>query len=145
MRQRRSRRFSHGSAAAPTRAQGPRSPVQTADRVGRVAASAPAGAATACGSGSASEARHREHGERCFYPALRAGDTERLLEESLTEHLTMKSLLVSLLDLESGEAGRFDEQFAALKQEVLHHVQIEEQDLLPKARDLLGDEQLARI
>ena len=82
--------------------------------------------------------------ERHFYPAVRERRTADILEESLTEHLQMKSIIAQMVDTEVG-----DEQWEllcdALKTEVLHHVEEEESQLFPKVVKIMDAEQLEEI
>jgi hemerythrin-like domain-containing protein len=79
--------------------------------------------------------------EHHFYPAVSMQDSKDLVDESYDEHLEVKRLTLHLLD-----AGPSDAEFAAKLEElqglVEDHVEKEENDLFPMARELLGTEQL---
>ncbi len=82
--------------------------------------------------------------ERHFYPAMREPKTHELIEQSLADHLTMKSILRSLLDMDLGDPS-FDAQLEALKAEVFHHVEEEESKLFLKVPSVLNRDQLTQI
>lgn len=79
--------------------------------------------------------------EEHFYPAIRASETEDLVEESYEEHMSMKRLLADLIDLSPGDET-FDAKIAKLKEEVHHHaVEEEEGKLFPKVEKLIDRDQ----
>ncbi|HEY1587720.1 MAG TPA: hemerythrin domain-containing protein [Polyangia bacterium] len=82
--------------------------------------------------------------ENIFYPACKNEDTEETLLEALEEHLAAKRLLADLLDMDP-----MDEVFMAkinvLKESILRHVEEEEEEILPEARRLLGDDMLMAL
>lgn len=79
--------------------------------------------------------------ERHFYPAVRASRTEDILLESLEEHLSLKRVLVDLLEL-APDDERFEPKLHVLKEQVEHHHKEEEEKLFPKARKLFDDARL---
>jgi hemerythrin superfamily protein len=86
-------------------------------------------------------AAHATMEERLFYPSVYVGPTESKLREAVEEHLAVKRVIADLLDLEPA-----DEQFKA-KMKVLedlfeHHVQEEEQTLLPSVQKLFSKQEL---
>ena len=73
--------------------------------------------------------------------ALYYGDNLDILrryvpDESVEEHLSMKRLLTDLLDTD-GDDEQFLERIAALKDQVEHHVQEEENELFPRVQRFL--------
>ena len=82
--------------------------------------------------------------ERHFYPTVRDEKTEKLLLESVEEHLAVKRLIADLLKAEPEEPS-FAAKVKVLKEEIEHHVEEEESELFPQARRLLGPEQLLAI
>ncbi|HLT29030.1 MAG TPA: hemerythrin domain-containing protein [Myxococcaceae bacterium] len=84
---------------------------------------------------------HTEIEEDTFYPAVRAEDTQSLLREAVEEHLSVKRLLVDLLNMEPDDE-RFIAALTTLKEQVAHHVEEEEKELMPKARSNLSREAL---
>src|SRR6476620_2288945 len=79
-----------------------------------------------------------------FYPAVKASSTERILHESLEEHLAVKRLLADLLSL-SPEDEKFDAKLELLAEEVRHHVNEERTQLFPKVRQLIDEDQLEAL
>jgi len=82
--------------------------------------------------------------ERHFYPSVKERSTEGILLESLEEHLAVKRVIADLLRLDAG-----DETFAAkvkvLEDEVLHHVEEEEDTLFPLVEQMFDDEALESL
>jgi len=82
--------------------------------------------------------------EQVFYPAVRAKRTEDIVLESLEEHLSLKRLLADLLVLDPAEQT-FVPKFKVLAEQAEHHHKEEEENLFPKVRKLLDDEQLESV
>jgi hemerythrin superfamily protein len=80
--------------------------------------------------------------EQIFYPATKEAEPTRdLVLESIEEHKQIKMVLA---DLEQTDKST-EEWGAALKvlrEDVMHHVGEEEDDLFPKVRKVLSNEQL---
>jgi len=85
---------------------------------------------------------HAEIEEKIFYPAAKEAEPTRdLVLESIEEHKQIKMVLA---DLEQTDKTT-DEWGAALKvlkEDVMHHVGEEEDELFPKVRKILSKEQL---
>jgi iron-sulfur cluster repair protein YtfE (RIC family) len=91
--------------------------------------------------------------EEIFYPALREhGDAQDkdLVAEASDEHAGAKELIERLRGM-TPEDPQFTTLFQQLQEEVAHHLQEEETEMLPKAQeelvgrlDALGEEMLAR-
>lgn len=81
--------------------------------------------------------------ERHFYPAVRARDTERLVEEAYEEHLEVKQL--TLDGMKAMETPAFESRATALQEAVEHHVEEEEEELFPKVQKLMGKDALEAI
>jgi iron-sulfur cluster repair protein YtfE (RIC family) len=91
--------------------------------------------------------------EEIFYPALREqGDAQdkELVAEAYDEHAIAKHLIEQLRGMTTADP-QFVTLFQQLQQDVEHHVQEEETEMLPKAEeelksrlDALGEEMLAR-
>ena len=85
---------------------------------------------------------HAEIEEKIFYPAAKEVEPTRdLVLESIEEHKQIKMVLA---DLEQTDKTT-DEWGAALKvlkEDVMHHVGEEEEELFPKVRKILSKEQL---
>ena len=86
---------------------------------------------------------HASLEEEIFYPALRqkagGGEDRQMLEEAYQEHAQAKTLIQQLRGMQAS-----DPQFATLmqqlQQDVEHHVQEEETEMLPKAEQELSDQ-----
>jgi hemerythrin superfamily protein len=89
---------------------------------------------------------HAKIEEEIFYPACLEGekDAQKIVHESFEEHKIVKTLIAEL-----GRMSPSDEQFDAkatvLKENVEHHAKEEEDDLFPKAEDILGDDGLREL
>ncbi len=84
---------------------------------------------------------HAEIEEKLFYPESKQENTEDILRESLEEHLSMKRLLVDIIEGEV-EDEQFDARIEVLKEQVEHHVEEEEKELFPKVRKALSKDEL---
>lgn len=82
--------------------------------------------------------------EKIFYPEVRARRTEDILLESLEEHVQIKRVLSDLLDMECSDE-RFDSTMKVLKEQVEHHVEEEENDLMPKVSKLFDKDTLEML
>jgi len=85
---------------------------------------------------------HAEIEEKIFYPAAKGAEPTRdLVLESIEEHKQIKMVLADLgqTDMRTAEwtAG-----LKVLKEDVMHHVGEEENDLFPKVKKILSKEQL---
>ena len=92
---------------------------------------------------------HTKVEEEIFYPAFRAAaeesDDERMFHEALEEHRAVELLV--LPDLERTDPGstEFGGRVKVLKELVLHHAEEEEDELFPRARELLGRDALKEL
>jgi hemerythrin superfamily protein len=85
--------------------------------------------------------------EETFYPAVRAKarkDGKELIAEAVEEHHLVKVTLGELAGL-SPEDDAFDAKVQVLIENVRHHVEEEESEMLPQAEEILGEEELARL
>src|SRR5438309_12045607 len=85
---------------------------------------------------------HAEIEEKIFYPAAKGAEPTRdLVLESIEEHKQIKMVLADLgqTDMRTAEwtAG-----LKVLKEDVMHHVGEEENDLFPKVKKILSKEAL---
>ncbi len=87
---------------------------------------------------------HAKIEETHFYPAVKAARTEDILLESLEEHLSIKRALSDLLDMDPGDEA-FDAKLRVLQELVEHHVEEEENDLFPKVKKILSQDELIAI
>lgn len=87
--------------------------------------------------------------EEIFYPAVRARLGKDIMNEADEEH-HVADILIAELDAMDGHCDHFDAKFNVLAENVLHHIQEEESEMLPKAQELqlnfvkLGQRMLAR-
>jgi hemerythrin superfamily protein len=85
--------------------------------------------------------------EESYYPAVEAKarkDGKELVAEAVEEHHVVKILLGELATM-SAEDDAFDAKVTVLMENVRHHVEEEEQELLPQSEEILGEEELARL
>jgi len=73
--------------------------------------------------------------EELFYPAVREHLKNGVMNEADEEHHVAK-LLIAELDAMNADNDHFDAKFTVLAESVRHHIKEEENDMLPKARDL---------
>ena len=78
---------------------------------------------------------HAEAEEDIFYPAVRdAIDDEDVLDEAQVEHASARDLIEQLGDME-GDDPLYDATVKVLSEYVQHHVEEEEGQMFPKARE----------
>ena len=88
---------------------------------------------------------HTQIEEKVFYPALRNNDeTEDQIEESFEEHQEVKDMLAEMSGLQAGN-DEFMSMMGDLRESVEHHVEEEENELFPKAQQILGDSRLQEM
>jgi hemerythrin-like domain-containing protein len=90
---------------------------------------------------------HAELEERIFYPACREledEDAQKMVGESLEEHLIVKRLIKELRALQ-GSDEKFESKAAVLKESVEHHADEEEKDLFPAAEREFDDARLREL
>jgi iron-sulfur cluster repair protein YtfE (RIC family) len=87
-------------------------------------------------------AMHAALEERIFYPATNAARREEALHEAVEEH---RSANRHIADIVRGYVleEQIDAKMNVLMGQIEHHVEEEEKELFPKARNLLGAERLA--
>jgi Hemerythrin HHE cation binding domain len=76
--------------------------------------------------------------EELFYPAVREHLKNGVMNEADEEH-HIANVLIAELDAMSAGDDHFDAKFTVLAESVRHHIKEEEDDMLPKARDLKID------
>lgn len=85
--------------------------------------------------------------EEIIYPAIRALDDDEehveKMDEALEEHHAAKLLIAELAGMTSDEE-RYDAKFKVLAEAVRHHIEEEENEVLPKAEQSLDLEELGR-
>jgi hemerythrin superfamily protein len=85
--------------------------------------------------------------EESYYPAVEAKakkDGKELVAEAVEEHHVVRVLLGELRSM-SSEDEAFDAKVSVLMENVRHHVEEEEGELLPRSEKLLGTDELARL
>jgi hemerythrin-like domain-containing protein len=90
---------------------------------------------------------HAQVEEEIFYPAVRNlifGGEGSKVDEAYREHQTLKDLLnqMAALDVVSDE---FDGKLAELKQNIQHHVEVEENDMFSLVSERMSSERLEEI
>ena len=79
---------------------------------------------------------HEAIEEEIFYPALKQhAETKDITLEGYEEHLVMDELDGVPVDDETWAA-----KFSVLKENIEHHIEEEEGEMFPKAREVIGDE-----
>jgi len=76
--------------------------------------------------------------EELFYPAIREQLKNGVMNEADEEHHVAK-VLIAELDAMNGDNDHYDAKFTVLAESVRHHIKEEENEMLPKARDLKID------
>lgn len=76
--------------------------------------------------------------EEIFYPAVRKPVGKEIMNEADEEHHVAK-LLIAELESMDGSESHFDAKFTVLAENVRHHIKEEEDEMLPKARDVKVD------
>jgi hemerythrin superfamily protein len=82
--------------------------------------------------------------ERHFYPSVKERSTEAILLESVEEHLAIKRVIADLLQLDASDE-RFAAKVKVLEDEVMHHVEEEEETLFPRVEQMFDDEALESL
>jgi hemerythrin-like domain-containing protein len=84
---------------------------------------------------------HSKIEEEIFYPAVRekAGkEGKELVAEGVEEHHVVDVLIEELKGLEP-EDEQYDAKFTVLTENVEHHIEEEEKEMMPEAKEALGD------
>jgi hemerythrin superfamily protein len=73
--------------------------------------------------------------EEIFYPAVKkeVDDGSSMVQEAIEEHQTVKQLISKLKGMQQAE--EFESQFSQLMENVQHHVEEEESEMLPKVEE----------
>jgi hemerythrin superfamily protein len=85
--------------------------------------------------------------EETYYPAVEAKarrDGKELIGEAIEEHHVVKLLLGELAAL-SPEDDAYDAKVTVLMENVRHHVEEEESEMLPQSEEILGRDELTRL
>ena len=78
--------------------------------------------------------------EEIFYPATREAseETDDMIDEAVVEHASAKDLIAQILEMDPGD-DLYDAKVKVLSELVEHHVEEEEEEMFPKARELKLD------
>lgn len=76
--------------------------------------------------------------EELFHPAVRKAIGKEIMNEADEEHHVAK-LLIAELDSMDGSESHYDAKFMVLAENVRHHIQEEENEMLPKAKGVKLD------
>ena len=88
---------------------------------------------------------HTEVEERVFYPALQEYDETRdLIKEARVEHEKVENLLKQI-EAVARDSRDFNNLIAELKREVKQHVKEEENEIFPKAKNILDENQIEQL
>ena len=83
---------------------------------------------------------HAHIEETVFYPAVREADELKdMVLESLEEHKQVKTLLREMENLTS-DSEKFEPKLKVLMENVEHHVEEEESEMLPEAETVLAEQ-----
>lgn len=74
--------------------------------------------------------------EEIFYPAVKkeVDDGSSMVQEAIEEHQTVKQLISKLKGMQEADE-QFESQFSQLMENVQHHVEEEESEMLPKVEE----------
>ncbi|MDQ1921764.1 hemerythrin domain-containing protein [Massilia pseudoviolaceinigra] len=80
--------------------------------------------------------KHATAEEEIFYPAVRAATkkNEDLVDEATVEHASAKDLIAQIMEMEATEE-LFDAKVKVLSEMIEHHVEEEENEMFPMARN----------
>ncbi|HWF10008.1 MAG TPA: hemerythrin domain-containing protein [Bryobacteraceae bacterium] len=81
---------------------------------------------------------HSAMEEEIFYPAIRPHVGVRMMDESDEEHHVAR-LLIAEIDAHAGDPGHLDAKFTVLAENIRHHIDEEEEQVLPKAQEMKID------
>ncbi|GAA1750560.1 MULTISPECIES: hemerythrin domain-containing protein [Streptomonospora] len=90
--------------------------------------------------------RHSVAEEQYMYPAARKAlpDGDEIADHEIGEHAEAERVMSELSGLEPVDP-RFEELLSTLMSDIRHHVQDEENDLLPRLREACGQQELAEL
>jgi len=92
---------------------------------------------------------HSAMEEEIFYPAVRPHVGSQMMNEADEEHHVAR-VLIAELDAHAGDPGHLDAKFTVLAENIKHHINEEEEQVLPRAREMkidfeaLGRQMIAR-
>lgn len=86
--------------------------------------------------------------EEIFYPAFRDADAKangELFHESMEEHRIIDEMVIPDLELAEPGSDEFAGRAKVLRELVEHHAEDEEEEMFPKAREMLGGKELEEL
>src|ERR1043166_673068 len=91
--------------------------------------------------------QHTKLEEQILYPELAGSSETRLLvDESYREHQRIREIMAKMENLRKDQhCDRWDDKLKELQQNLKHHVAREEDELFPKAMQLLGKPRLESL
>jgi len=91
--------------------------------------------------------QHIKLEEQMLYPELAgSSETRPLVDESYREHQRIREILAKMEKLRKDQhCDRWDDKLQELKQNLRHHIAREEDELFPKAVQLLGQARLENL
>jgi hemerythrin-like domain-containing protein len=80
--------------------------------------------------------------EEIFYPAFeKASGEENVVAEAEEEHQVVENLMKELKTMDrSGDEVHYDAKFTVMAENVKHHIEEEEKEMLPEAKKALKDQ-----
>lgn len=88
---------------------------------------------------------HEAIEEQIFYPALKGHEKAReVVLEGYEEHHVVDVILGELEGVEPTDE-QWAAKFAVMKENIEHHIEEEEGEMFPKARQILSDDELGRL
>lgn len=90
--------------------------------------------------------RHSVAEEQYLYPTIRKvlSDGDKLADHELAEHAEAEKLMKQIEKTDTNDA-KFDELFSKLVDDIRHHIEGEESQLLPKLRDACDSAELQEL
>jgi len=85
---------------------------------------------------------HSKLEEEIFYPAVR--ELGSIVEHSYEEHRTVDQMIEQLKGMKVDEP-RYDQLMREMRENVEHHMEEEESEMLPQAQQDLGSEEMDRL
>ena len=91
--------------------------------------------------------QHTRLEERMLYPELECfSETRLLVDESYREHERIRDILAKMENLRKDQhCDRWDDKIKELRRNLQRHITREEDELFPKAIELLGEARLERL
>lgn len=89
---------------------------------------------------------HAHVEETLFYPRLKeAAETRDIIIEAYDEHQEVKDLLAELAALSPDDDDEWSDLLEELKDSVEHHVEEEENEMFPQAREVLTQQEIDEL